>query len=136
MSLQKGDSVRVHYEGKLDDGSIFDSSEGREALEFVIGGGMLLRKFEESVIGKQQGDIVDIQIPAQEAYGVRDESLVLELERSFFDMEDIEAGSMLEIEIQDGPIAVYVLDCNNETVTIDGNHPLAGQDLFFRITIQ
>ena len=136
MALQKGDSVSVHYEGKLDDGTIFDSSHEREPLQFIIGEGKLLPKFEECVLGKSTGDTIEIMIPAQEAYGERDESLVVSLERSLFDIEDIQEGSVLGIETEVGPISVYVLECTDTTVTIDGNHPLAGQDLYFTITIQ
>lgn len=136
MSLQKGDSVHVHYEGKLNDGTIFDSSKDSEPLYFIIGEGKLLPKFEESVIGKNKGDIIEISIPAQEAYGERDESLILELDRSLFEIEDIQEGSILEIETEDGPITVYVLECTDTTIIIDGNHPLAGQDLYFTIKIQ
>lgn len=136
MPLQKGDSVTVHYEGKLHNGSIFDSSYQREPLSFVIGGGILLKKFEEAMIGRESGDTIELVIPQEDAYGVRDDSLILQLERSVLDVHDIQAGSMIEIETDDGPIAVYVIDIDEHTITIDGNHPLAGHDLYFTITIQ
>lgn len=136
MALQKGDSVAVHYEGKLSSGDVFDSSYDREPLVFTIGEGKLLPKFESAVIGKNKGDVIEVMIPAQEAYGARDESLIVEVERSLFDIEDIQEGSILEIETEEGPISVYVLKGTDTTITIDGNHPLAGQDLYFTITIQ
>ncbi|HEY3308992.1 MAG TPA: FKBP-type peptidyl-prolyl cis-trans isomerase [Desulfuromonadaceae bacterium] len=150
---KSGDKVRVHYTGRLDDGNIFDTSEGfveeckddgcecnsrpSDPLDFVIGEGNLIPKFEQAVIGLEPGQRVEVKIAADEAYGQRAEEMVAVIERSEIP-EGItpEAGQHMEVVLQDGtPLPVLVTDVTETTVTLDANHPLAGMDLTFDIKL-
>ena len=159
-----GDKVRVHYTGKLDDGSIFDSSEGiKESsckddsckdddcgdsgcgcgdqtsgpMEFVIGQGSLIPKFEQAVIGLEPGQSVTVNIPADEAYGQRAEEMVAVIERSEIPGDiNPKAGDQMEVVLEDGtPMPVMVTEVTDTTITLDANHPLAGMDLNFDIRL-
>lgn len=154
---QKGDKVRVHYTGTLDDGSVFDSSEGfveecgdecedeacgcishpSDPLEFVIGQGSLIPKFEETVIGLEPGQSVQVKIAADDAYGQRVEEMVAVIERSEIPAEIApEPGQRMEVVLQDGtPLPVVITEVTDTTVTLDANHPLAGLDLTFDIRL-
>lgn len=154
---KQGDKVRVHYTGTLEDGSIFDSSEGfveecgdecedegcgcnannSGPLEFLIGQGSLIPKFEEAVIGLEPGQSVQVKIPADDAYGQRAEEMVAVIERSEIPAEiSPEPGQRMEVVLQDGtPLPVVITDVTDTTVTLDANHPLAGLDLTFDIKL-
>ncbi len=157
---QQGDTVRVHYTGTLNDGSIFDSSEtveqdscgcscsssggcgtgsdcGCEPLEFTIGAGNVIPGFEKAVLGLAVGDSIKVTIPADEAYGPRHDQMVAVVDRSEMDGEinPIE-GQQLEVMLQDGSsMPVLITEVTETTVTLDANHPLAGQDLTFDIKL-
>ena len=150
-----GDTVRVHYTGRLDDGSIFDSSEGSaegcgdhghscgcgsnesEPMEFVLGEGKLLPKFEAAVLGLEPGQSVTVKIVADEAYGQRMEEMVAVVPRSEIPAEmKPQVGDSLEVILQDGsPMPVMVTEAGEESITLDANHPLAGMDLTFDIRL-
>ena len=134
---KKGDRVRVNYVGTLDDGTKFDSSEGRDPLEFVIGEGKLLPAFEEAVGGLGAGDETTTVIEASDAYGLRNEELVFEVEKSFLpDGIDPEVGKSLQLKKDDGNVMpVQIAAIGEEKITIDANHPLAGQALTFKIKL-
>jgi peptidylprolyl isomerase len=150
---KNGDKVRVHYTGTLEDGSIFDSSEpdsdecsddscgcgGQEGgpLEFVIGEGNLIPKFEAAVVGLEPGQKVQVRIASEDAYGPRAEEMVAVLERSEIPADiNPEPGQQMEVILQDGSaMPVMVTEVTDTTVTLDANHPLAGQDLTFDITL-
>ncbi len=161
MSQAKnGDTVRVHYTGTLNDGTIFDSSEsaeeescgcscsssggcgtgddcGCEPLEFTIGAGNVIPGFEKAVLGLSLGDSIKVTIPADEAYGPRHEQMIAVVDRSELsgDIEPIE-GQQLEVVLQDGTsMPVLITEVTETTVTLDANHPLAGQDLTFDIKL-
>lgn len=160
-----GDKVKVHYTGTLEDGSVFDTSEeameeqndhscgcsgktdnnkgcgcdsqSAGPMEFVIGAGLLIPKFEAAVIGLEPGQSVTITIPADDAYGQRAEEMVAVIERSEIP-EDInpEPGHQMEVILEDGsPLPVLVTAVTDSTITLDGNHPLAGCDLTFDIRL-
>lgn len=132
-----GDTVKVHYTGKLADGTVFDSSEGREPLKFKIGEGQLIPGFEQAVVGMESGDSVSANIPAKDAYGEYDKRLIQVIEKNTLP-EDLEpeVGQQLEAVRSDGQrIAVVVLDVGESQVTLDANHPLAGKELIFDITL-
>lgn len=132
-----GDTVRVHYHGTLDDGSVFDSSLEREPMEFVIGEGQLLPGFESAVLGMEVEETKTIRIPAGEAYGEYHDEFVVEAPREIFP-EDLalEVGLMLQIPTEEGGTAVVRVGGMTEaTVILDGNHPLAGKDLTFELTL-
>lgn len=133
--IENGTIVNVHYTGKLTDGSVFDSSEGRGTLRFEIGTGQIIPGFENALIGKNIGDKVTVNIHPQEAYGpVVDELIVnIPLERL---PENLEMGQVLEATLENGQTTnVTVVNISEEHATIDGNHPLAGKELVFDIEV-
>lgn len=134
---QTGDIVRVHYRGTLADGTEFDSSRGREPLEFQIGSGQVIPGFERQVEGMSVGETTVVTIPADEAYGPRDERQVQEIPRSALPPElTLEIGTGLTATTRDGrEIPLTVIALTDETVTVDGNHPLAWRDLTFELEL-
>ena len=134
---KNGDTVKVHYTGKLKDGDVFDSSEGGEPLEFTIGEGQVISGFEEAVLGMSPGKSKTVEIPADKAYGERVDDLVVQIDREEMPPDmDCEAGQKLRVGGSDGPAAVVtVLEVTEAAVTVDGNHPLAGEDLTFDIQL-
>ncbi|MFW6011572.1 MAG: FKBP-type peptidyl-prolyl cis-trans isomerase [Desulfosalsimonas sp.] len=135
---QKGDTVKVHYKGKLDDGSVFDSSEGRDPLEFKIGDGNIIPGVEEAVVGMEPEQTKEAMIPPEKAYGEYREEMVIEVDRSQFPEHiNPELGQQLELKQSEGQnVVVTVTNVGEEKVTLDANHPLAGKDLTFEITLQ
>lgn len=131
------DRVKVHYIGRLEDGTQFDSSAGIEPLEFTIGGGEVLPGFERAVIGMQPGERKTVRIPAGEAYGEHHEQLVAELDRSDIPPHlHLEVGNQLEVTRPDGEkFSVLVTAVSAEKVSLDANHPLAGKELIFDIDL-
>lgn len=134
---KKGDTVNVHYKGTLIDGSVFDTSEGREPLKFVIGQNQLIPAFEEAVSGLSVGESITVNIAAVDAYGPRRDDLILKVEKKQFPPEiSPEVGQQLQIPQQNGQtVLVIVTDITETDVTLDANHPLAGQDLTFNIEL-
>ena len=136
-AAKDGDKVKVHYTGKLDDGTVFDSSDGRDPLEFTIGEGQIIPGFETGVQGMEPGEAKTVKIPADQAYGPHREEGVLVVNRTELppDMNP-EVGEELEVRYQEGQATVVrVTDAAEETVTLDANHPLAGKDLTFDIEL-
>jgi peptidylprolyl isomerase len=132
-----GDTVKVHYTGKLDDGTVFDSSEGREPLEFKIGEGGLIPDFEQAVVGMKPGDSKTIQIASENAYGPYHEEMVIDIERKELP-EDLEpkVDQKLQVQQKEGEeFVVTVTEVTETSVKLDGNHPLAGKDLTFDIEL-
>ena len=132
-----GDTVRVHYTGKLDDGSQFDSSAGREPLEFAIGSGQVIPGFDAAVAGMNVGESRSVRIPAEDAYGARQDELISEVPRSALpaDLEPT-VGMPLQAQGPDGRVMrLMVVAVADESFTVDGNHPLAGQALNFDIEL-
>lgn len=136
-NAKNGDKVRVHYTGKLDDGNIFDSSEGRNPLEFTIGHNQVLKKFEDAVEGLSLGDKAKVHIPAEEAYGVRHEHLVVKLPKQNLPEElTPEVGMKLQTQTKEGEVMiVQITEIGENEVTIDANHELADKDLHFEIEL-
>jgi len=132
-----GDTVKVHYTGKFDDGTVFDSSREREPLEFTIGKGQLIKGFEEAVDGLAQGEKATVKIPPEKAYGQRREELVIRIGREQFPPTiEPKEGIMLNIRHPSGGLMeVSIVEVNDSTVTMDANHPLAGKDLTFEIEL-
>ncbi len=138
MTAQEGSTVKVHYTGTLKaDGSQFDSSEGRDPLEFKLGEGMVIAGFEKAVIGKSVGDSVTVEIAPEDGYGEPNDQLVFQVRKEQLPPNvELEEGIMLEIRSEDGqPAYVRVTEFDEEMVTLDGNHPLAGQTLLFDIEV-
>lgn len=138
MSQAKsGDTVKIHYTGTLDDGTEFDSSAGREPLEFALGGGQVIPGFDSAVDGMSIGDSKTVTIPPGEAYGDRHDQLVQEVPKTALpeDMKP-EVGMQLQSQSPDGQIMnLVVAEVAEESITVDGNHPLAGQELTFAIEL-
>ena len=136
-NAKHGDIVKVHYTGTLDDGIRFDTSEGREPLQFVIGEGMLIPAFEQAVVGMNPGDSKNLHIPADDAYGPYFDELILEVDRSQIPPYiDPDEGMQLQITQDDGSSTVVkVVKLTEEKIYLDANHPLAGRDLNFDIEL-
>lgn len=132
-----GDTVRVHYTGELDDGVIFDTSAGGEPLQFTLGAGAVIPGFEQAVLGMDPGETTTVRIPANDGYGERRDDLVLEVERDQVPPDlNPQVGERLEIRRQDGSsVPVTVSAVSEKIVTLDANHPLAGQALTFQIEL-
>jgi peptidylprolyl isomerase len=138
MSQAKsGDTVRVHYQGTLDDGAEFDSSAGREPLQFTVGSGQVIAGFDGATIGMAVGEKKTVNIPCGEAYGAHDPEQVREIERGQIpDNVDLTPGAQLQASTPDGQqLLLTVVSTTDAMVTLDANHPLAGKDLTFEIEL-
>lgn len=134
---KQGDTVLVHYTGRLDDGTVFDSSDGREPLEFTIGEGQVIPGFEQAVDGLAVGEKKEARIPPEKAYGPRSDQLVLSVQPDRFP-QDVEpkVGQRFTMTTDDGQqIPVMVTEAGSEAVKIDANHPLAGEPLTFDLEL-
>ncbi len=135
---QSGNTVQVHYKGTLTDGTVFDSSEGRTPLEFTLGSGQVIKGFDDGITGMEVGERKTIHIPVEQAYGPANEQMVFTLDRG--DLPDeipLEVGLTLNMH-EDGnpqPVPVIIRALSDDSVTLDANHPLAGQDLVFDIEL-
>jgi len=136
-SAGSGNTVRVHYTGTLDDGSVFDSSRERDPLEFRIGDGQMILGFEKAVTGMNVGDTKTVKIAANEAYGAHRDELVIKIGRSQFPDNIVPvAGLQLSLKSPEGQIVNAVItSVEADTVLLDANHPLAGKDLTFDIEL-
>ena len=134
---KQGDTVKIHYTGKLEDGTVFDTSVERDPLQFTIGAGEVISGFEEAVVGMSPGESKIAKIPADKAYGPRREEMVLEVDREQFPAElEPKVDQQLQIRQADGRIfIVTVTDISEGSVTLDANHPLAGKDPTFDIQL-
>lgn len=137
-TAQNGNTVKVHYTGKLHDGTVFDSSLKRdEPLEFTLGQGNMIAGFEKAVLGMEVGQSKVADIPANEAYGEKVDDMVIEVPKKDVPANiNPEVGQQLAIKQTDGrTVPVTVAGVTEETITLDGNHPLAGKDLVFEIEL-
>ena len=132
-----GDIVKIHYTGKLDDGTVFDSSVNREPLEFTLSGGQVIPGFDEAVLGMSPGESKTQKIPMDQAYGPHRDEMVLEISRQQIPPElEPEVGQQLQVQQENGQtIPVFVTEVTESKVTLDANHPLAGEDLTFDIQL-
>ena len=138
MAVAKsGDTVLVHYTGTLIDGTLFDSSVGREPLQFRLGTGMVIKGFDDGVSGMTVGDKKKVEIPVDEAYGPVQEDMVFTFNRAEIPADiPLELGLQLNMHGDDGQeLPVTVVDLTDTTLTVDGNHPLAGQVLVFELEL-
>lgn len=134
---RNGDTVKVHYIGKLEDGKIFDSSKNRQPLEFTIGSGSVMPSIENGIIGMEIGDTKAIEIPPEEAFGPRNEELVVEIKRGDLPEDIIPyLGQRLQMRQPNGNfINLIITDMSEDTITLDANHPLAGHTLLFDVEL-
>ncbi|MFI4911491.1 MAG: peptidylprolyl isomerase [Sedimentisphaeraceae bacterium JB056] len=137
QKAEKGNTVKVHYKGSLDDGSVFDSSEGRDPIEFQVGGGMMIPGFDAGVEGMEVGEKKTIKIPSAEAYGPYREEMIAVLDRDEVPVDfKLVVGMVLQMRSeQGGAMTVTVKELTDDKITLDGNHALAGKDLTFEIEL-
>jgi len=138
MSIVKsGDTVKVHYTGKLDNGDVFDSSDGAEPLAFIVGAGEVIPGFDQALLGMKVGETKDVVIEPDQAYGNRIEELVQTIDRSQFNLggAEPEVGMHIEMRTPDGNIPLTITDITDKTITLDANHLLAGETLHFSLTL-
>jgi FKBP-type peptidyl-prolyl cis-trans isomerase 2 len=135
--VKNGDTVKVHYHGRLADGTTFDSSEGRSPLEFEVGSGNVIKGFDEGVLGMSTGEKKTIRIAAEDAYGPSVAENIIEFPRTQFPAEmKPEVGMQLNLRSQDGQnFPVVVSEVREEVVILDANHPLAGKELIFDVEL-
>lgn len=134
---KSGDTVRIHYTGTLQDGSVFDSSEGRDPLEFQLGSGQVIPGFDEGVSGMEVGEKKTIEIPCDQAYGPINPAAMQDVPRAEIpDHIPLDLGTQLQVQAGNGQtMMVVVANVTDETVTLDANHPLAGKDLTFALEL-
>lgn len=137
-----GDTVRVHYEGQLSDGTIFDSSLEREPIEFILGQDTVIPGFEQAVIGMEVGESKDVSIPPEEGFGEYSEDLVVNIEKTMLPPDiNPELGMQLEVSPEEAsseeetPRVFTIADIAEDSITLDGNHPLAGAEIAFKIEL-
>ena len=137
QTAQKGDTVAVHYTGKLDDGEVFDSSRDRDPLEFEIGSGQVIPGFDRAVEGLEIGESREVTLKPDEGYGEPREDLVVDVDRSQFpDEEDPTVGRQVQVQVAPGQNRVATITgIEDESVTLDLNHPLAGKELTFDVEL-
>ena len=135
--VKSGDTVRVHYHGKLTNGTTFDSSEGREPLEFTVGSGQVIKGFDDAMIDMNIGDKKTVNIPVDNAYGHRSDDMMMEYPLGEFPPEmKPEIGMELHMSDNMGNVfPVVITELKPESVVLDANHPLAGEDLVFEIEL-
>jgi FKBP-type peptidyl-prolyl cis-trans isomerase 2 len=134
MKIENGKKVKVHYTGKHVDGEVFDTSEGREPLSFTMGEGMMIKGFEEGLMGMETGEKKTVEIEPSEAYGEAREDLFTEVEKAKLP-EDVSEGQMLQAMTEQGPINVTVTELKEDVAVLDMNHPLAGKKLVFDLEV-
>jgi FKBP-type peptidyl-prolyl cis-trans isomerase SlyD len=137
MQVEKDKVVEIDYTLKDENGDVLDSSEGRQPLSYIQGIGNLIPGVESALEGKSSGERVEITVPPETGYGVRDDSLLLTIQREKFgEVEDLQQGLRFRMDTPDGPMIFTVVRFDETEVLVDGNHPLAGMTLNFDITVQ
>jgi FKBP-type peptidyl-prolyl cis-trans isomerase 2 len=136
-TAKTGDTVKVHYTGKLKNGSVFDTSKNQEPFQFTIGDEIVIPGFEEAVIGLSEGETVTVAVPKEKAYGPRRDELLVNVDRKRLPNGlEPELGQQLEIKRTEGDnVPATVVQVTDDAVTLDANHPLAGHDLLFDIKL-
>ena len=136
MSAKNGNLVQIHYTGTLDNSETFDSSVGREPLEFTLGSGQVIAGFDTAVLGMQIGEKKTVRIPADKAYGEYDDELIIQVNRNELPAMNYEVGMELAMQQASGrSVPVIVLDVAEDWVAFDANHPLAGEALTFELEL-
>jgi peptidylprolyl isomerase len=135
MPVKNGDTVRVHYSGTLADGTLFDKSEGRDPLAFTVGNGQVIPGFDRSVIGLEIGETVTVRIEPDDAYGPRHEQLTHTVSRGDFATEPFLGGEVNLVSPDGDEMPGRIVAIDGDDVTLDFNHPLAGETLVFEVTL-
>ena len=136
-TVKTGDTVRIHYTGTLTDGTVFDTSEGRDPLQFEVGSGQIIPGLDRALPGMEVGETKTVEVPSAEAYGPRDPAMRQDVPRDGIPPEiPLDIGTALQMQTPEGQvIPVTVVDVTETQVTLDANHPLAGRDLTFAIEL-
>ncbi len=129
--------VTIHYELKNSEGEVLDSSKGQDPLVYLHGAGNIIVGLEEQLIGKKVGDVVEAVVSPEKGYGLPVDALIQTVPREAFgdEIEKVEVGMRFQAETEQGPVPVVVTAMDEKTVTVDGNHPLAGQELHFTVSV-
>lgn len=136
MQISANKVVSIHYTLKNDAGEVLDSSSGREPLSYLQGGGNIVPGLEKALEGKSSGEKVNVSVVPEEGYGPRHDGLMQEVPRDAFQgVEDIKPGMQFHAQGPQGPLVVTVVEAGDETVKVDGNHPLAGETLHFDVEV-
>ena len=137
MEVKKGSKVKIHYTGTLDNGQVFDSSEGRDSLEFEAGTGKVIKGFDAAVVGMKKDEEKEVKLKPEDAYGERNDQLKQKIPKDKINIPgEIKPGMTLAVTAPDGQqFPVQVLAVEDENIVIDLNHPLAGQNLNFKIKV-
>ena len=136
MAIENGDTVQVHYTGRLEDGHVFDSSEGRGPLEFKVGAGQVIPGFDQAVAGQDVGAKTTVEVPPEQGYGPHDPNMVQTLDRARVQGEGFEEGQVLGLQDDEGrPFQATVVGLDDDKITLDFNHFLAGKTLVFDIEV-
>lgn len=136
-AVKQGDSVKVHYTGKFDSGEVFDRSEEADPLTFTVGAGQVIPGFDQALLGMQVGESKQVVIPPDQAYGERGLELIQTIDRDQFKLAGVqpEVGMAIEMQTPQGNIPFLITALTDATVTLDANHPLAGESLHFDLTL-
>lgn len=137
QAVKNGDTIRVHYHGRLINGTTFDSSEGRAPLEFQVGAGMVIKGFDNGVLDMEVGDKKTIHIPVDQAYGPKSPEYIMDFPKENIPADlNPEVGMELQMSNPEGHVMpVKVIAVNTDSITLDANHPLAGEDLMFDLEL-
>ncbi len=136
-AVKNGDKVKVHYHGRLRNGETFDSSDGREPLEFTVGSGQVIKGFDQGVTGMQPGDKKTVEINVGDAYGEKQDEMLIEFPRNQFP-DDMKPEEGMQLMMNNGAgqsFPVTVAEVRDDSLLLDANHPLAGQDLIFDLEL-
>ena len=137
QTVKNGDTVKVHYHGRLTNGTTFDSSEGRAPLEFKVGAGMVIKGFENGVLDMQVGDKKTIHIPVDQAYGPKSDEMIMDFPKENIPA-DLNPEVGMELQMSNPQVQVFqvkVAAIGDEFITLDANHALAGEDLVFDLEL-
>lgn len=136
MQIKNNSVVNIHYTLKNDAGEVLDSSAGKEPLMYMHGHGNIIPGLENALAGKAVGDQLNVSIEAEDAYGVRQDDAIQQVPReAFANVPDLQVGMQLHGDSPQGPISVVVKEIGDDVVTVDANHPLAGERLHFDVTV-
>jgi len=136
MPIEKGDQVKLHLSGKLKDGKVFASTEGKEPVEFTAGAGEILPGIDDEVIGMEKNEEKEVTLSPEHGFGKRKEELVVKVPKDKFEEKTVEVGEKVSLKTQQGRVrSARVMKIGKDTVTLDLNHPLSGKETMFRIKV-
>lgn len=137
MEIKNNSVVSIHYTLKNENGEVLDSSEGNQPLTYLQGSGQIITGLEDTLAGKAAGAKLTVVVEPEDGYGPRNDEAVQEVPKAAFEgIEELKVGMQLEAQTDHGPVPIVVTDVGDETVTVDGNHPLAGERLHFDVEVE